>query len=136
MSTRRLTITFSAIGIIAAAAVALSCDTRGSGITGIVRPISGLSSLGVSAGVLAPTFNSNTTNYTLSVPNATTTLKITPVAATGGSIILVNGNDVPSGGTSPDLPLITGSNNIDIFVQGPSGASQRTYRIVVTRQTT
>ena len=134
MRMRHLTIVLCAT---LAAGALTGCDTRGTGtIAGVVRPISGLSALTLSVGSLTPSFNPNTTAYTASVPNATTSITMTPTAATSGSTILVNGNDVASGATSPPLLLSVGANNVDIVITGPSGASQRTYRVVVTRQTT
>lgn len=94
---------------------------------------SSLSALTVSAGTLAPLFNSNTYEYAVNVANTTTFITVTPTATdSSNSQITVNGTTVVSGVASSSLNLSVGSNTITIVVN--SGTSSRiTYHIVVTR---
>ncbi|TSI07371.1 InlB B-repeat-containing protein [Lysinibacillus sp. BW-2-10] len=91
-----------------------------------------LSDLTLSAGTLSPSFSSNQTNYTVTVPNEVNSINFTPTAAYVNTIIQVNGTTVSSG--SPvNVPLIVGSNEIRIEVTGEENV-KRTYRVTVTRE--
>ncbi len=91
-----------------------------------------LSNLTVSAGTLMPAFAPATTSYTVSVPNGTTSIMVTPTAADVNSTITVNGTPVASGTPSGAIPLVVGSNVITIVVTAPDGA-MTTYTVTVTR---
>ena len=120
--------------LLATMVATVSCDTRGSGIIGVVKPLSGLTSLTLSAGTLAPTFNQAVGSYTASVPNSVNTITVTAVSATTGSTININGNIVASGQASPPLGLQIGPNTINVAVTAADGITTRNYAILVTRQ--
>jgi len=82
---------------------------------------------------LSPTFNFNTTSYTASVSNATTSVKITPAAADSNATIKVNGVTVVSRTQSASQALIVGPNTINTVVTAPDGVTTKTYTITVTR---
>ena len=80
-----------------------------------------LSNLVLSDGTLTPAFDSNTTSYTASVPNATSSMTVTPTAADANATIQVRVNGggyvtVPSGMPSGSLALNVGANTIDVKV--------------------
>src|SRR6185437_8280581 len=118
--------------------------TAGDGVTTktyavtVTRPASAnanLSNLKVNNGTLAltPAFNFNTTSYTLSVTNATTTVKITPAASDANAVIKVNGVAVATGTASPSINLNVGANNVNTVVTAQNGTTAKTYKIVITR---
>jgi hypothetical protein len=130
MSARRLT-TLAFVALLAGTVGA--CDGVGSGLAGVTRTPSGLTSLALSAGQLDPAFAPNTTDYTATVANAVTAISVTPTVTTAGSTVLVNGNAVASGASSPPITLLVGANQIDIVVTNPDGLTRRNYTISVTR---
>jgi trimeric autotransporter adhesin len=130
MSSRRLT-TFAFAALFAASLN--GCDGFGTGLTGVARTPSGLVSLALSAGQLDPVFASATTDYTANVANAVTAISLTPTVTTEGSTVLVNGNPVASGASSPPIPLLVGGNTIEVVVTNPDGLTTRLYTIQVTR---
>lgn len=89
----------------------------------------GLTALTLSEGTLSPVFAQGTTSYTASVPNATTSITVTPTAA---GTITVNGTPETSGQPSHSISLTVGVNTITVVVTEP-GKSPKTYTIVVTR---
>jgi len=92
----------------------------------IAAPLSGntfLASLSIDSGTLSPSFNKNTTNYTVSVPFSTSKLNVTANAEDG------------SGKVGIDSPTLTpgGSTQITVAVTAQSGA-KKTYIITVNRE--
>lgn len=83
---------------------------------------SNLGSLVVSEGSLSPAFNSNTTSYSISVPNGTTKVDVSAVAADPNATVIVRGND----------NLLVGKNNILVEVTAEDG-SKKVYTIEVSR---
>lgn len=81
-----------------------------------------LASLKVSGATLSPKFNSNTTNYTASVPFATEKVTISAGAADGGATFTGAGT----------INLKVGENKRTITVTAASGA-KKSYNIVITR---
>ncbi|WP_295794209.1 cadherin-like beta sandwich domain-containing protein [Mucilaginibacter sp.] len=92
-----------------------------------------LSNFTISTGTLAPIFTAGTTNYTTTVPNATTQMTVTPTASDAGATITVNGVAVLSGSASGYLNLTAGANVINTVVTAPDGVTQKTYKLTVTR---
>ncbi|WP_295515122.1 autotransporter domain-containing protein [uncultured Pseudomonas sp.] len=92
-----------------------------------------LSGLALSAGTLSPGFSSNTTSYTASVSNATTSITVRPTATDSGSTITVNGNAVVSGSNSAPINLAVGSNSVSVVVTAADGQTTKSYSISVTR---
>lgn len=92
-----------------------------------------LSGLALSAGTLSPGFSSNTTSYTASVSNATTSITVRPTATDSGSTITVNGTAVASGSSSAPINLAVGSNSVSVVVTAADGQTTKSYSISVTR---
>ncbi len=96
-----------------------------------------LSGLIMSSGSVIPAFSTNVTNYVANVPNATTSLSVTPTAADNGTIqVRVNGSayaPVTSGSPSTSLPLNVGDNPIDVKVTSLYGSNVKVYTVTVTR---
>jgi uncharacterized delta-60 repeat protein len=101
-------------------------------IGGGVPPTSGLSALTFSGGPLNPPFASDTTTYTGSVPNATTSITLTPTVADATATVRVNQVLVASGADSRPLALRVGENVINIVVTAQNRATKR-YKLVVIR---
>jgi gliding motility-associated-like protein len=92
-----------------------------------------LQQLTLSTGTLSPAFTAAGISYTASVPNATTSLKVTPTAANLNAYIKVNGTTVNTGTASPSLPLVVGSNTITTVVVSQDSSKTRTYTVTVNR---
>ncbi len=97
-----------------------------------------LSALTLTVGTLSPTFASGTVAYTTTVPNATTSIAVTPTREQANATIQVQVNNdtyttTASGSQSRTLALNTGTNTINIRVTAQDGTTQKTYSITVTR---
>ncbi len=92
-----------------------------------------LSGLTINHGTLAPVFASVTTSYAVSLANSYTSIAITATAAGTGSTIKINGSTVTSGVPSGNIPLMVGTNTINVVVTAQDGSTTRTYTLVVTR---
>ncbi|MGV3659986.1 MAG: choice-of-anchor D domain-containing protein [Prosthecobacter sp.] len=107
----------------------------GTGV-GLFTYVSGnatLAGLTLSHGSLSPDFNSATLSYTVTVDYFTSSLSLTPTAAEGAAVIMVNGSLVPSGQASGVLPLSQGANPLSVEVLAPDGITTRTYAVEVVR---
>jgi hypothetical protein len=91
-----------------------------------------LSNLSINAGTLNPTFNSNTTSYSVSLANATTSIAVTPIKADANATITVNGASVTSGSSSNNINLNVGANVIYTTVTAQDGTT-KTYTLTATR---
>ena len=93
-----------------------------------------LAGLATSAGTLAPVFDPATNAYTLTVPNATSSLTVTPSAAESHATIKVNTVAVASGTASGGIALTVGSSNtVTTVVTAQDGTTTKTYTITVNR---
>ncbi|WXR62754.1 cadherin-like beta sandwich domain-containing protein [Peptostreptococcaceae bacterium AGR-M142] len=93
-----------------------------------------LSNLVPSSGSLSPSFDSNTTSYTVNVPYSTTSINLTPTANDSAhSSLTVNGNNTTSGSASSNVSLSVGNNNINTVVVAEDGSTQKTYTVNVIR---
>nr|WP_276611349.1 FG-GAP-like repeat-containing protein [Fodinibius halophilus] len=92
-----------------------------------------LSALSFSNGTPNPTFASNTTNYTVSVPASVTSVTTSPTLADDNATVTVNGLVVPSGQASNPIPLSYGSNTVNVIVTAEDG-STKTYEVTVSRE--
>lgn len=96
-----------------------------------------LSALSLSSGTLSPPFSSDTTVYTASVSNATTSIAVTPNLAQANATVdakvysTVYGA-VTSGSPSASLPLIVGDNLLTVRVTAQAG-NTKTYIVEVKR---
>jgi len=97
-----------------------------------VAVFSSLSGLIISAGTLDPIFDPGTSGYTASVPNAVSSMTLTPIAYEPEATIKVNSVSVASGSASGPIPLVVGSNLITIVVTASDGTTS-TYTVTVTR---
>jgi gliding motility-associated-like protein len=87
----------------------------------------------LSSGMLSPTFAATTTSYTASVPNATSSITVTPTAVYSTTTITVNGTAVTSGTASSAIPLSVGPNTITLIGTAQDGVTTKTYTVTVTR---
>ncbi|NKC04132.1 cadherin-like beta sandwich domain-containing protein [Ochrobactrum haematophilum] len=85
-----------------------------------------------SAGTLDPAFSPGNTAYSLTVPNGTSSLQLTPTSADPTATIAVNGATVPSGSASTALPLGIGTTTLTAVVTAQNGTT-RSYTVNVTR---
>ncbi len=92
-----------------------------------------LGSLTLSAGALSPAFNSNTTAYSVSVPNATTSTTVTAVVQVATSTMAINGATAVSGSPFGPITLNVGANPITIVVRANDGVTLKTYTVTVVR---
>ncbi len=92
-----------------------------------------LANMSLSSGTLSPTFASATIGYTSSVPNSTSTVKVTPTTTDAHASIKVNGTTVASGSASQSITLLPGTNTIYVVVTAQNGTTKKTYTITVTR---
>ncbi|GKS59812.1 hypothetical protein YTPLAS18_33390 [Nitrospira sp.] len=92
-----------------------------------------LASLALSAGPLSPGFDSGTTSYAVSAPNANATTTVTATLADATSTLTINGQVVASGQVFGPLPLNVGGNTITLVVTAAGGAASKTYTVAVTR---
>ena len=99
---------------------------RGADRTFTTTTLSALSGLTLSQGSIYPAFATPQLRYTATVAFPVAELTLSPVTATPGSVVTING------GTSTTIPLVLGANTISIQVQGP-GAAPLTYTLTVTR---
>ena len=97
------------------------------------RPNAGLSVLTISEGTLTPVFDSATFTYSATVPNAVTSLTITPTTADSGATVAVTVNGGAAMTTGPfTAALDVGANTIEVVVTG-ADSSTLTYSLTVTR---
>jgi len=92
-----------------------------------------LTNLTMSSGTLTPSFAGATTSYTASVPNATTSITVTPTLADSMATVKVNGTTVVSGRPSASIPLAVGTNTITTVVTAQDGTTTSPYTLTVTR---
>lgn len=97
-----------------------------------VKRLPCLSNLSLSSGSLDKTFNPETMDYSVTVPNNIDNMAVSP-EVTGDASIKVNGSSVNSGENSPETSLVVGKNIITIEVTSPDGKASVTYKISVKR---
>lgn len=88
-----------------------------------------LSALTLSDITLSPTFDANTTSYTATTSESSTTITATP-EADGAAAIIVNGVSLTSGTSAS---LVAGANTITVLAS-KSGKKQTTYTVTVTKE--
>jgi len=72
-------------------------------------------------------------NYTASVPNAVTSITITPSTIDPTASVRINGAAVASGNASAPIQLAVGTNTITTIVTAQDGVTTKSYIIAVTR---
>jgi Tol biopolymer transport system component/tRNA threonylcarbamoyladenosine modification (KEOPS) complex Pcc1 subunit len=99
-----------------------------------------LASLTTNSGGVSPAFDRATADYDLTVPNGTSTIRLTSTAADSQATILIADNfgafshTVASGALSPALPLNIGANRLNIKVTDREGKAVSVYTLTVNRQ--
>jgi alpha-tubulin suppressor-like RCC1 family protein len=106
---------------------------KGDDLTFTTTTLGTLASLSLSSGTLDPAFAGTITNYLASVPATATTIAITPVVASPGATVTINGVQVESGTASGPLDLTAVETRIEIAVTSADGLNTRTYAVTVTR---
>lgn len=91
-----------------------------------------LASLTPAVGTLSPVFDPAITSYDLEVPNATTTISLTPATANEFASLTFNGTALASGVASSPLTLLEGRNAVTIIVTAQDG-TLKTYNVNVRR---
>ncbi len=92
-----------------------------------------LANLTLSEGTLDPAFSGNIAAYDSTVPYEVSSVTVTPVVATPGATVRVNGISVPSGTASGPISLTTGVNAINVIATAPDGATTKAYTVTVIR---
>ena len=92
-----------------------------------------LTALSVGQGNLTPVFNSNTTVYSLTLPNGTDSFTITPTTSHPDALITINGEGVDSGRASRAFELEVGDNIFSVVVTAADGRTRKTYTLNIRR---
>jgi gliding motility-associated-like protein len=92
-----------------------------------------LSAMSISSGTLSPTFVPTTSDYDAFVNTNVNSITINPRSDHNGAVIKVNGILVASQSNSGNIPLIIGSNAVNIVLTSEDGINQKTYTVKVTR---
>jgi hypothetical protein len=92
-----------------------------------------LANLLPSSGSLSPGFASGVTDYTVMVPNATSSLSLVPVAFEPSAKVRINGTPVVSGVASAPVALSVGANTMTTVVTAQDGVTERVYTVRVLR---
>ena len=114
-------------------AAGLGGTVAGSDMTFTTGTAATLAELSLSDGTLTPGFDPKRLNYFASVANTVGSVTLTPVAATAGSVITINGVTVASGSPCAPLTLPVGETAISIQVTAPDGVNTVSYALKVTR---
>lgn len=102
--------------------------------TAALYPKSGLSGLAVSDGNLEPAFQTETTGYTVRVPDSTGSITVTPTAAhPQNATVQVNGTALASGAASAPIALDEPVTVIPVIVPGAEGEPD-VYTVTVIRE--
>jgi gliding motility-associated-like protein len=89
--------------------------------------------LSAQTATLSPGFAYKTFSYSASVPNATTSVTVTPSLLDLTATVKVNGTTVANKTASGPIALNAGANTITILVTAQDGVTTQTYTIVITR---
>ncbi|MNU31256.1 Serine-aspartate repeat-containing protein F precursor [compost metagenome] len=101
-------------------------------VTRAISTNNDLAALALSSDTLNPVFSAAQQSYSATVPNATTSITVTPTVADPTATVTVNGVATTSGNASGAIALNTGANIITVVVTAQDG-SPRSYTITVTR---
>ena len=111
-----------------------SADSNTAAITVILSADANLSALALSTGAYSRVFSSSVINYVQVVPDATTSLTVTPTTANGAATVTVNGSPVTSGSPSGSISLNPGINTVTVLVTAQDGTTTKSYTATVIRQ--
>jgi len=93
-----------------------------------------LSNITLSSGTLSPAFAPGTTDYTASVVNGVSSIRVTPTTTDALMSVKVNGVWVASETESGDINLDVGDNRIDLVAVAEDGITESPYTIIVKRE--
>ena len=94
-----------------------------------------LSGLALSQGTLSPSFASDISAYTATVPYNISSITVTPTVADVAATVTVNGAPVSGDSASEPISLNEGTNLITVVVTAADGTTSTTTIITVTRTT-
>lgn len=114
------------------------CDGTAGSIAGESRSfttssLAALAGISTNAGSLNPAFHPTIADYAVTVPSSSATLSITPVLATAGATVTVNGQPVSSGTASQPVNLTVGTTVVTLLATSPDGQTTKEYRLTVVR---
>ena len=92
-----------------------------------------LANLVPNVGALTPAFASGTLSYTETVPNATTSMTLTPTVDQINARVQINGVPVASGSPGGVLKLAVGTNIVNILVIAQDGVTENNYVVTLIR---
>lgn len=95
--------------------------------------VSTLSSLTTNHGTVSPVFSSTFYNYSLTIPNGTSSVDITPTASDGiSSVVYVNGQ-VTQSGAAKTISTSTTTTTVTIKVVAQDLVTSKTYTLTITK---
>jgi gliding motility-associated-like protein len=89
--------------------------------------------LSVQTATLSPSFAYKTFAYTSNVPNATSSVTVTPSVLDLTATAKVNGATVANKAASGTIPLSVGANTITVVITAQDGVTTQTYTITISR---
>lgn len=89
--------------------------------------------LSIEGYTITPEFNSLTTEYIVTVPEAVDNISMTITSSDPDVSIVVNGTDIGYGTTDLVIPLDVGTNTISIDITADTGAEPVAYTVTVLR---
>jgi len=128
-----LVVGVNTIGIVVLAPDGVATKTYTLEVTRLVSDTVDLSDLEVSVGTLNPGFDPLQTAYSVTTDFASDSVQVTPTLLDTSASVTVNAFTVSSSQPSPDIPLIVGSNTVDVVVTAANGTSVRNYTLSITR---
>jgi hypothetical protein len=101
-------------------------------ITRLPPPNANLSALSLSTGVIAPAFDAASLSYTSTIGFLASRVRVLTTTQDNTASVTVNG--APQTATGVEVPLVEGTNTIDVIVT-VAGTTPKTYSLAVTRDT-
>jgi hypothetical protein len=92
-----------------------------------------LSEFDIAGYAITPDFSSETTEYSLVVPEVADQLTFAITASNPGASIIADGQDIGSGTSALVVPLVMGMNTVTSVVTAADGLTQMTYVVSVLR---
>jgi gliding motility-associated-like protein len=121
------------INVIVTAQDGVSTQTYTLNVTRAPSTNAYLSYLSVQTATLSPVFALKTLDYTANVPNATSTVTVTPTVLDLTATARVDGTIVANQTASAPIALAVGANAISVLVTAEDGTTTLTYTITITR---
>ncbi|PWW01247.1 sugar lactone lactonase YvrE, partial [Paenibacillus cellulosilyticus] len=102
-------------------------------VTYIPSSDASLNNIVLSSGTLSPAFAPGTLEYSASVVNGVSSIRVTPTTSDSLITVKVNGASVASGSQSGDITLDVGSNTITLVALAEDGVTTKRYTITIER---